>query len=46
MEIELVIEFQYRARPQKLRDIIMEFKDHDNYVKILKYVNYNMQLSV
>jgi len=38
VEIELVIEFQYRARPQKLRDIIMEFKDHDNYVKILKFL--------
>ena len=39
VEIELQIEFQYRARPQKLRDIIMEFKDHDNYVKMIKSVN-------
>lgn len=36
VDIELQIEFQYRARPQKLRDIIMEFKDHDNYVKMIK----------
>ena len=36
VEIELQIEFQYRARPQKLRDIIMEFRDHDNYIKMLK----------
>lgn len=38
VDIELQIEFQYRARPQKLRDIIMEFKDHDNYVKMIKFL--------
>ena len=36
VEIVLQIEFQYRARPQRLRDIVMEFKDHSGYVKMLR----------
>ncbi|XP_015757824.1 PREDICTED: uncharacterized protein LOC107337227 [Acropora digitifera] len=38
VEIELVIEFQYRARPQKLHNVVAEFKDHDNYIKMLKFL--------
>ena len=36
VEIVLQIEFQYRARPQKLKEIVMEFRNHSNYVEILK----------
>ena len=36
--ILLTIEFQHRARPKQLREIIMGFRDQDNYVKMLKYV--------
>ena len=36
VEIVLNIEFQYRARPQKLKEIVMEFGNHTNYIEILK----------
>ena len=36
VEITINTEFQYRARPKNLRNIIMEFENHDNYLKILK----------
>ena len=36
IEIELNVQFQYRARPNNLREIILQFKDKDNYVKLLK----------
>lgn len=36
VEIVLQIEFQYRARPQKLKEIIMKFKNHTNYIKMLE----------
>ncbi|XP_070570516.1 uncharacterized protein [Ptychodera flava] len=34
---ELNVAFQYQARPADLRSIIMEFKDHETYVTVLKY---------
>ena len=36
IEIELNVQFQYRARPKQLRDIILQFKDKDSYLKLLK----------
>lgn len=38
VEIVLQIEFQYRARPQKLKDIVMAFREHSNYVEMLKFL--------
>ena len=35
--IKLTIQLQYRARPKHLRTIIQQYKDYDNYVKILRY---------
>lgn len=37
LEIELNVEFQYRARPKDLRKIILQFKDFENYGKVLRY---------
>lgn len=36
LEINLKIEFQYRARPKDLRKTILQFKDFENYVKVLE----------
>lgn len=36
IEIELNVQFQYRARPKELRDLILQFKDKDSYLKLLK----------
>lgn len=36
IEIKLNVQFQYRARPNNLREIISQFKDKENYVKLLK----------
>ena len=36
IEIELNVQFQYRARPKELRDLILQFKDKDRYLKLLK----------
>lgn len=36
IEIKLNVQFQYRARPKNLREIILQFKDKDEYVKLLK----------
>lgn len=38
LEIVLNVEFQYRARPKDLRKIIVQFKDFENYGKVLRYV--------
>lgn len=38
IEIELDVQLQYRARPKDLRQIILQFKDKDNYVEVLKVV--------
>ncbi|KAK3745340.1 hypothetical protein QZH41_018903, partial [Actinostola sp. cb2023] len=35
LEIQLSVEFQYRARPKDLRKTILQFEDFDNYVKVL-----------
>jgi len=39
IEIKLDVQFQYRARPKNLREIILQFKDKDNYVKLLKSIS-------
>lgn len=36
IEIELDVQFQYRARPKHLREIILQFKDKDDYLKLLE----------
>lgn len=36
IEIELDVQLQYRARPAQLREIIIQFKDKENYLEILK----------
>ena len=36
IEIELDVQLQYRARPKNLREIILLFKDNENYLDILK----------
>ena len=36
LEIKLSVEFQYRAKPNDLRNTIMQFKDFDNYVNTLR----------
>ncbi|CAH3108477.1 unnamed protein product [Pocillopora meandrina] len=38
IEIELNVQFQYRARPKELRDLILQFKDKDSYLKLLKSI--------
>ncbi|KAL9982133.1 hypothetical protein ACROYT_G010941 [Oculina patagonica] len=39
IEIELDVQFQYRARPKNLREIILQFKDKDDYLKLLKSIS-------
>ena len=36
IEIELDVQLQYRARPKDLRQIILQFKDKENYLEVLK----------
>ena len=36
IEIELDVQLQYRARPKHLLEIVLQFKDKENYVKILE----------
>jgi len=38
IETELIVQLQYRARPKHLREIILQFKDKEHYLKILKSV--------
>ncbi|KAM7429459.1 hypothetical protein ABFA07_019677 [Porites harrisoni] len=38
IEIELDVQLQYRARPKDLRQIILQFKDKEDYVEVLKVV--------
>lgn len=35
IEIELIVHLQYRARPAQLREIILQFKDKEDYLKVL-----------
>ena len=36
IEIELDVQLQYRARSNDLIQIILQFKDKENYLKVLK----------
>lgn len=36
IEIELDVQLQYRARPKDLRQIILQFKDKEDYLEVLK----------
>jgi len=36
VEITINLEFQYRARPKDVRNLIIEFQNHENYLKILR----------
>ncbi|CAH3109179.1 unnamed protein product [Porites lobata] len=38
IEIELDVQLQYRARPKDLRQIILQFKDKEDYLEVLKVV--------
>ncbi|CAH3016893.1 unnamed protein product [Porites evermanni] len=38
IEIELDVQLQYRARPNDLRQIILQFKDKEDYLEVLKVV--------
>ena len=36
IEIKLKVQLQYRAKAKNLREIILQFKDKDNYLEVLK----------
>ena len=37
MPIYLDVSYQYRAQPVKLKEIIMQFKDHEGYLVVLNF---------
>lgn len=36
IEIKLKVQLQYRAKAKNLREIILQFKDKENYLEVLK----------
>lgn len=38
VRIELIVQFQYRAQIKFIRDLMLDFKDFDGYVKVLGYL--------
>lgn len=44
VKIVLIVTYQYKVRSDKLKDIILEFRDKDGYTKMLRYEGNMYQL--